>query len=138
MKAFQNRWKTRTIILKEDSTVWAWGRNFSGTLGNGTFEDSDIPVQVKNLQNITAISANGARCLALKNDGTVWFWGLIELDLDNNIEIKHNIPLKIESLDNVALIFAAAAIESIIKKDDNTYWTFDFKDCIPKEVLVPE
>jgi len=138
VKAIQNRWKTHTIILKENGTVWAWGRNSSGTLGNGTFEDSDIPVKVKNLQNIISISANGARCLALKNDGTVWYWGSIELDLDNNIDIDQNIPLKIESLDNVTLIYTAAAIESLIKKDDNTYWTFNFKNRNPKQVPFPE
>jgi len=35
-----------TIVLKDDGTVWAWGHNDLGQLGNGTFEDSSIPMRV--------------------------------------------------------------------------------------------
>jgi alpha-tubulin suppressor-like RCC1 family protein len=137
VKAIQNRSRTHTVILKNDGTVWAWGRNGSGVLGNGTFDESSIPVQTKNLHDIVAISAKGARCLALQKDGTVWFWGLIELDLDQNIKILQNTPLQIENLDNVELIFAGAAIKSIVKKTDGTYWVFDFKNLSPKKINFP-
>jgi alpha-tubulin suppressor-like RCC1 family protein len=134
VKALQNVWRTHTVILKTDGTVWAWGRNKSGALGDGTFNDSSVPVQAKNLTDIIAISANGARCLALKNDGTVWFWGLVDLDWDNNIFITQNTPQKIDNLRNVTHIFAAAAVESLVKKSDGTYWMFTFKELIPYQV----
>ena len=118
--AIQNRWKTHTIVLKDDGTVWSWGKNSAGTLGNGTFDDSNVPVQIMNLQDIIAISSSGARCLALKNDGTVWLWGLIELNLDEDIHVCQNIPLKINNLDNVTIIHTGAAVESIVKKNDDS------------------
>ena len=63
------------VILKNDGTVWAWGRGTSGQLGNGTASDSLVPVQVSGLTNILQVSAGGDFSLALKNDGTVWAWG---------------------------------------------------------------
>jgi len=63
--------------LRSDGTVWAWGRNSHGELGDGSnIIHSVIPIQVQNLNNIIAISAKGNRhTLAIRNDGTVWAWG---------------------------------------------------------------
>lgn len=123
------------IILKQDGTVWAWGDNTCGYLGNGTFNDSDTPVQVKHLENITSISVNGAQCLALQNDGTVWFWGLSYLNLDQNIEIYQNVPIKIEDIDDVVLIKPGGGNKSIVMKADGTYWVFDSINRIPEEIV---
>ena len=61
--------------LAQSGTVWGWGRNFNGQLGNGTNGDSNVPVQVTNLSQVTAIAGGGYHSLALKSDGTVWAWG---------------------------------------------------------------
>src|ERR1043165_1312474 len=45
-----------SLALKNDGTVWTWGNNGSGQLGNGTNTDSNVPVQVNTLTSITAIS----------------------------------------------------------------------------------
>lgn len=64
-----------TLALKDDGTVWAWGDNHYGQLGNNTYADSSYPVQVIGLKNIISISAGGAYSLALCQDGSVWSWG---------------------------------------------------------------
>ena len=64
-----------SMTLKDDGTVWAWGFNRAGQLGNGTTTDSSTPVQVGNLDGVKAIAAGSFHSLALKNDGTVWAWG---------------------------------------------------------------
>jgi hypothetical protein len=69
-----------TIVLKSDASVWAFGRNNQGQLGNNLTPDSDTPVQVKNadltnLTGVVAITAGGSHNLALKSDGTVVAWG---------------------------------------------------------------
>jgi len=129
-----NRTRSYTIILKEDSTAWAWGSNGSGTLGNESYENSSIPIRINNLDHIKTISVDGARCLALKKDGTVWFWGLSYLNLDQNIKISQNTPVKIEGLEDVQLIKAGGWNKSIVMKSDNTYWVFDSINRIPVKV----
>jgi len=37
--------REHTIALKNDGTVWAWGYNGSGQLGDGTWNESETPVQ---------------------------------------------------------------------------------------------
>ena len=44
-----------SLALKDDGTAWAWGRNRFGRLGDGTTNDSNVPVQVLNLNNVSAI-----------------------------------------------------------------------------------
>jgi len=70
-----------SLALKNDGTVWAWGYNPTGQIGDGTSTTRPYPVQVKGLDgtgfltNVKQISATGSHILALKNDGTVWGWG---------------------------------------------------------------
>jgi alpha-tubulin suppressor-like RCC1 family protein len=64
-----------SIALKFDGTVWTWGSNAYGQLGNGNNTDSSTPVQVKSLANVVAIAAGFYHNVAVKSDGTVWAWG---------------------------------------------------------------
>ena len=63
-----------SLALKSDGTVWAWGWNGFGQLGNGSYESTNPPAAVINLGGITALAAGGVHSLALSN-GTVWAWG---------------------------------------------------------------
>ena len=63
------------MALKKDGTVWAWGSNANGRLGNGTYITSLTPVKVSILTGVEAIAAGGEHSMALKQDGTVWGWG---------------------------------------------------------------
>jgi alpha-tubulin suppressor-like RCC1 family protein len=64
-----------SLALKLDGTVWAWGSNHFGQLGNVALEDSPLPVQVQGLQGVSSISARLDLSAAVKSDGTVWQWG---------------------------------------------------------------
>ena len=63
------------LALANDGTVWSWGKNTYGQLGNGTTTTTLRPIQVESLSGIIAISAGEAHSLALCEDGTVWAWG---------------------------------------------------------------
>ena len=81
--------ESHSAALKENGTVWAWGANGGGQVGNGDVGENVLsPVQVAELTGyltgITAIAAGtaywlnqGGHTLALKNDGTVWAWGVV-------------------------------------------------------------
>src|SRR5205823_2513909 len=62
---------------KSDGTVWAWGFNAKGALGDGTTTTRSIPVKVTGLTGVTSIAAGGGggAGYAVKSDGTAWAWG---------------------------------------------------------------
>ncbi len=65
-----------SLVLKNNGTIWAWGYNNEGQLGNGTAGTCrTIPEQVKVLSDVSAIVAGNYHSLAIKTDGTVWAWG---------------------------------------------------------------
>src|SRR5690242_3750548 len=59
-----------TLALRTDATVWTWGANGMGQLGDGTTADSHVPVPVAGLGGIQAIAAGADHSLALQGDGT--------------------------------------------------------------------
>ncbi|MBI4222494.1 MAG: hypothetical protein HY607_07405, partial [Planctomycetes bacterium] len=64
-----------TVSLKSDGTVWAWGYNGYGELGDGTYTDSSTPVQVSGVSSYGHCAAGYYHTVSLKSDGTVWAWG---------------------------------------------------------------
>ena len=61
--------------LKEDSTVWCWGRNDLGQLGDRTTLDRSFPVQVRGLPPSLSISAGDSHVCAISNKNKAWCWG---------------------------------------------------------------
>lgn len=61
--------------LRADGTVWSWGDNFHGQLGDGTRTASALPVRVTGLTDVTAIGAGDNTGYAVRADGTLWSWG---------------------------------------------------------------
>jgi alpha-tubulin suppressor-like RCC1 family protein len=64
-----------TVALKADGTVWSWGANARGQIGDGTQNQRLVPTQAVGLSGVVAISTHLEHTLALKSDGTVWAWG---------------------------------------------------------------
>jgi alpha-tubulin suppressor-like RCC1 family protein len=63
-----------SLALRSDGTVWAWGSNAQGQLGDGTTTNRDTPERVPGLTGITQIAETGAS-FALRSDGTLFAWG---------------------------------------------------------------
>jgi len=113
-----------TVYLKNDGTVWAWGSNSNGQLGNGTTIDRHVPAQVSGLSGMTAIAAGSNFTVALKNDGTVWAWGgNSNGQLGNGTTTDIYIPAQVSGLSGMTAI-AAGNNFTVALKNDGTIWTW--------------
>jgi len=67
--------KSHSCLVRENGTVWCWGENRYGQLGDGTTLDHLSPVSVGGIINIVAVTAGYWHTCALQADGHVWCWG---------------------------------------------------------------
>jgi alpha-tubulin suppressor-like RCC1 family protein len=120
-----------TVALKKDGTVWTWGDNSNGQLGDGSTTQSSTPVKVSSLTGITDIAAGNAHTVARKNDGTVWTWGdNSNGQLGNGNTTQKTTPVQVSDpsdssseLTGVTTI-AAGAAHTVALKNDGTVRTW--------------
>ncbi len=114
----------QSLALKADGTVWAWGNNDQGQLGDGTTISRRTPVQVSGLTNVTYISSGNNHCLAIKSDGTVWGWGYNSLgQVGDGTSISPNVPVQVKGLTNMVNVCAGDG-HSVGVRKDGTVWAW--------------
>lgn len=95
------------LALKSDGTVWAWGTNSNGELGDATTTNRNTAAQVPGLDHVVAISAGGWHCLALKADGTAWAWGdNNDNQLGDGTSTDRLSPVQVTGLTNIVAVEA--------------------------------
>lgn len=65
--------RAHTCVIAADGTVWCWGHNDDGQLGDGRDVPSRKPVQVQGIEAAKSLAAGGT--CAVRRDGSVWCWG---------------------------------------------------------------
>ena len=92
-----------SIALGQDGSVWTWGNNNSGQLGDGTSVRKTRPVQVKGLggdeflEGIIAVAGGAQHTIALDLYGAIWTWGSNECgQLGDGTDIYKNTPVQVE------------------------------------------
>ncbi len=114
---------THTFVLTADGSLWAWGDNSYGRLGDGTTTNRNVPIQLV-LEDVAELYPQSAgHTFALKNDGTLWAW---ERNHDGRLGAgsesqSYTVPVKI--LDDVAEIFPHDR-HSLALKNDGTLWAW--------------
>ena len=104
-----------TMALRSDGSVWAWGENASGQLGDGTTTDRNYPAKIKGLSSISTISAGGAIAFAIDQQGAAWFWGSHETLITT--------PRRVAGFDYVDAIEASGG-QVLLIQDDGTAWSW--------------
>jgi len=108
------------LARKADGTVWGWGINTSGQLGDGSTTTRLSPVQVPGLSGIVAVATSPSHSIALKSDGTVWAWGANGGgQLGDGSFLPRVSPVQAVGLTRVVAI-AAGGSASFALKDDGT------------------
>jgi alpha-tubulin suppressor-like RCC1 family protein len=111
---------SHTFILTEGGSLWAWGNNQYGKLGDGTTVSRSIPILL--LENVSDLyPQSSGHTFALKDDGSLWAW---ERNWDGRIgagssEAEHPAPIRI--LDQVAELFPGER-HSFALKNDGSLW----------------
>jgi alpha-tubulin suppressor-like RCC1 family protein len=115
-----------SVAVRNDGTVWAWGYNSNGQLGDGTTTERTTPVQVILLSGVIQVAAGQSHTLALKNDGTVWAWGHNgDGELGDGTTTQRTSAVQVTGLTGVIRI-AAGAYHSLALKSDGTVWTWGY------------
>ena len=122
------------LAVKADGTVWAWGMNQSGQLGNGTTiatldpNQNTVPVQVTNSQpggvinNPRQVSCGYTYGVALATNGTVWAWGTgSHGELGNGTTGSSYSPVAVVGLTNITAI-SCGWKHTLARKSDGTVW----------------
>ena len=110
--------------IKTDGSLWAWGYNFSGQLGDSTTVTKENPVRIGNSNDWKFVVAGSSHALALKMDGTLWAWGNNfngQLGTGNNTTFSY--PVKISNDTDWNMISARSGHSAAIK-NDGTLWTW--------------
>lgn len=119
---------THSIARKWDGTVWTWGYNFVGQLGDGTTNSSSSPVKVDGLSKISKVAAGYMHSMALKDDGSVWAWGWNEYgQLGNGSNLNQTEPAKVQNLEDVVAI-EGGSYHSIASTKDGEVYTWGRND----------
>ncbi|MBI5308676.1 MAG: RCC1 repeat- and reductase domain-containing protein [Planctomycetes bacterium] len=113
-----------SIAMKTTGTVWTWGNNMYGQLGDGTATDSNVPVYVSGLSDAISVAGGFWHTAALKSDGTVWTWGNnFYGQLGNGTNTDSSIPVQVSGLSDVIAI-ASGYWHTVVLKKDGSVWTW--------------
>ncbi len=119
-----------SAAILEDGSLWMWGNNRWGQLGDGTTIDQYSPIKVMDNVKKIAIGGNnqtsyfGVFCAAVKNDGTLWTWGENSdgLFLGDDTGTSRSIPVKImDDVEDVSVGMCCAVL-----KKDGSLWTWGY------------
>ena len=64
-----------SAALQRDGSVWTWGQNHVGQLGNGSLTSGFVPVRMEVVGVWTAVTCGKDHAIGLQRDGSLWAWG---------------------------------------------------------------
>jgi alpha-tubulin suppressor-like RCC1 family protein len=109
--------------IKRDGTLWCWGDNTGGQLGNGTTTQSTRPIQVTAMGNqVLDFTVGFYFTCAIKMDGTLWCWGWNSMGMvGDGTGIQRNTPVKV-TLPRAAKTVTAGGYSSFALLTDGSVW----------------
>jgi alpha-tubulin suppressor-like RCC1 family protein len=119
---------SHTLMVKNDGTLWAWGDNSSGQLGNSSTTDITTPTQIGTDSDWQVVTAGYGFSIAIKEDGTLWAWGVNDYNqLGDNTQTTRTAPIQI-STDTTWLSVVAGNQHALALKSDGTLWAWGRND----------
>jgi len=111
-----------SAILLPNGTLWTWGNNNYGQLGNGTTNNSDTPIMV--LDDVIYVSTGHSHTMAIRSDGSLWAWGSnIHGQLGDGTTVDRHIPVKIAAIEDIIFVSAGGS-HTIAILSDGSLWAW--------------
>ena len=113
-----------TILAQADGTVWTWGGNYEGQIGNGTTTPRPTPAQVPGLSGVVAVAAGYYHSVALTSDGTLWAWGRnFYGQLGDGTTAQRLAPVQVVGISGVTAV-EGGGDSTYALKSDGTVWAW--------------
>jgi hypothetical protein len=100
-----------SAAVLSDGTLWTWGDNRYGQLGNGSTVSADKPVQIGN--GFAQVAVGSIHMVGLKTDGTLWMWGRVQ---SRALDLSETRPVQVGSG------FAQLMTSDTASKTDGSIW----------------
>ena len=126
---------SHTAAIKTDGTLWTWGRNSYGNLGDNTATNRTTPVTTfAGGTNWKQVASGSLHIAAIKTDGTLWTWGLNGIPginigaLGNNTQTNRSTPVTTFAGGSNWKQVACGGFHTTAIKTDGTLWTWGGND----------
>lgn len=94
-----------SLAIQSNGSLWAWGKNDMGQLGDDTTSDRTSPVLVTDITEVGAITVAPTWSVAIQRDGSTWAWGDNEKSqLLDNTKTQRHYPVKSQSLSDIVSV----------------------------------
>jgi alpha-tubulin suppressor-like RCC1 family protein len=114
-----------TCAVKTDGSLWCWGDNGYGQLGDGTNTSRTTPVQITS--GVSSVALGFSHTCAIKQDGSLWCWGWNDYgQLGDGTNTSKNTPVQIMSSGVVVVALEYAHTCAI--KQDGSLWCWGWND----------
>ena len=118
--------RNHSLAIKTDGTLWSWGYNAYGELGQNDRVNRSSPVQVGSDTNWSNIDGGANHSMATKTNGTLWLWGKNNYgQLGLNDRVYRSSPVQVGALTTWSKIDAGFG-SSLAIKTDGTLWSFGY------------
>jgi len=113
---------SHTTAITSSGSLWTWGENFTGQLGNGTVAAKYEPTKI--MDGAIAVSAGTSHTTAITSDGSLWAWGWnLDGQLGDGTTANRLTPTKI--MDGAIAVSAGASHTTAITSD-GSLWTWGY------------
>lgn len=117
-----------TFGIKQDGSLFAWGYNRSGQLGDGTTVNRKIPVAISAGASWRTIAVGSSHTIAVRSDGTLWAWGANNNgQLGDGTSVAKKSPVQIGTSADWHSV-AAGYEFSVALKTDGTLWAWGWNN----------
>jgi alpha-tubulin suppressor-like RCC1 family protein len=112
-----------TLVVRGDGTLWSFGRNNNGQLGDNTLTTRRVPIQVAGLSDVAVVAAGSVHSLALTSGGALYVWGdNLYGQVGDGSTTDRRLPV-LNALDNVVAI-AAGEFHSVALRSNGDVYTW--------------